>query len=125
MRKMGIDYGSKRVGVALTNEDGTMAFPHEVLSNDAKLQEKLEAIITKQHVEEIVIGHSLDRDGQPNKIHAAVEELIMDLTLSVGLPIHLVPEQYTTQAALRTQGRNDMTDASAAALILDTFITQS
>lgn len=125
MRKMGIDYGSKRVGVALTNEDGTMAFPHEVLSNDAKLQEKLEAIITKQHVEEIIIGHSLDRDGQPNKIHAAVEELIMDLTLSVGLPIHLVPEQYTTQAALRTQGRNDMTDASAAALILDTFITQS
>lgn len=113
------------MGVALTNEDGTMAFPHEVLSNDAKLQEKLEAIITKQHVEEIIIGHSLDRDGQPNKIHAAVEELIMDLTLSVGLPIHLVPEQYTTQAALRTQGRNDMTDASAAALILDTFITQS
>ncbi len=124
MRILGIDYGSKRVGIALTNEDGTMAFPREVLPNDTKLQGKIEAIIAKEHVDEIVIGHSLDRDGQPNKIHEAVEELMMDLTLSVGLPIHLMPEQYTTQAALRTQGRNDLTDASAAALILDAFITK-
>ncbi len=125
MRILGIDYGSKRVGVALTNEDGTMAFPHEVIPNDAKLLARLEQIIAKQKVDEIVLGHSLNRDGTPNKIHAAVEELMMDLTLSVGLPIHLMPEQYTTQAALRTQGRNDMTDASAAALILDAFLTQS
>jgi len=124
MRKMGIDYGSKRVGIALTNEAGNMAFPHGVLPNDDKLQSAIEKIITEKAVTEIIIGHSLDCDGNPNKIHAAVEALMIDLTLSVGLPIHLIPEQYTTQAALRTQGRNDLTDASAAALILDSYLTK-
>ncbi len=124
MRLLGIDYGSKRVGIALSNEDGTMAFPREVLQNDNALLPTLETIIAKEKVGEIVIGHSLNMDGTPNKIHEAVEGLMMDLTLAVGLPIHLVPEQYTTQAAVRTQGRNDMTDASAAALILNTFIEQ-
>lgn len=124
MRLLGIDYGSKRVGIALSNEDGTMAFPREVILNDGKLLAALETIITKEKVGEIVIGHSLNTKGQENKIHAAVEGLMMDLTLSVGLPIHLVPEQYTTQLALRTQGRTELTDASAAALILNTFIEQ-
>lgn len=119
---MGIDFGSKRVGVALTNEDGTVAFPREVIANDEGLLKKLEQIIVTEGVGVIVVGQSLDRDGKPNRIQCGVEELITDLTLTVGLPIHLVPEQYTTQAVLRTQGRNELTDASAAALILDTFI---
>lgn len=121
---MGIDYGSKRVGIALTDEGGHMAFPHGVLPNDTKLQAAIEQLITEKNVTEIVIGHSLDREGNPNKIHEAVESLMMDLTLSVGLPIHLQPEQYTTQEAVRLQGRNDQVDASAAAIILNSYLTK-
>ncbi|OGG41489.1 hypothetical protein A2837_03210 [Candidatus Kaiserbacteria bacterium RIFCSPHIGHO2_01_FULL_46_22] len=121
---MGIDYGTKRVGVALTDESGRMAFPHIVLNNDNKLLESLEKIIEERGVKEIVIGHSLDRSGQPNIVHSEVEELIGDLTLQVGLPIHLEPEQYSTQEALRDQGRTSQTDASAAAIILNSFITK-
>ncbi len=124
MRYVGIDYGSKRVGIALSDESGTMAFPHKVLPNSPTLQKEIEAIINKNNVAEIVIGHSLDKQSKPNKIQAAIEELIMDLTLATGLPIHLQPEQFSTQAALQIQGRNDMTDAAAAALILDSFITK-
>ena len=65
-----------------------------------------------------------DKEGNPNAIHAAVEALMTDLTLSVGIPIHLQPEQYTTQEAVRLQGRNDKVDASAAAIILNSYITQ-
>jgi putative Holliday junction resolvase len=122
MRLMGIDYGTKRVGVALSDEGGAMAFPHLVLDNDVKLLDKLEEIINERQVGAIVIGHSLSRDGQPNPVHADVEELIGDLTLRVGVPIHLEPEQYSTQAALRDQGRTAQTDASAAAIILNSFI---
>lgn len=121
---MGIDYGTKRVGVAISDEGGSMAFPHLVLDNDAKLLDKLEEIINERQVGAVVMGHSLSRDGQPNPVHAAVEELIGDLTLRVGLPIHLEPEQYSTQAALRLQGRTEQTDASAAALILDAYISK-
>lgn len=120
---MGIDYGTKRVGVALSDESGAMAFPHIVLDNNADLLKKLETLIEDRNVKVIVIGHSLGRDGQPNKLHTEVEELIGDLTLRVGLPIHLHPEQYSTQEAMIGQGRNTQTDASAAAIILNSFIT--
>lgn len=124
-RLMGIDFGKKRVGVALTDEVGMMAFPHKVFPNDEQLLKNLSAVISEKGVNEIVIGHSLDREGQPNVIHGEVESLITDLTLETGLPIHLEPEQYTTQAALRIQGRNAMTDAAAATLILDNFIVRN
>ena len=124
MRLMGIDYGSKKVGIAFTDESGVMAFPHGVVPNTAKLLDVLVGLINEKSVGTIVIGHSLDKNGEPNKIAAAAEGLMLDLTLATGLPVHLEPEQYTTQAALRLQGRNTETDASAAALILDGFITR-
>lgn len=125
MRKMGIDYGKKRVGVAFTDDAGLMAFPHDTLPNDENLLEELVSLIEKKGVTEIVIGHSLSKDGAPNVIHKKAEELITDLTLQVGLPVHYEPEQYTTQEAIRFQGRNDKTDASAAAIILNSFITRN
>jgi len=121
---MGIDYGSKKVGIAFTDESGVMAFPHGVVPNTPKLLDVLTGLINEKSVGTIVIGHSLDKNGEPNKIAAAAEGLMLDLTLATGLPVHLEPEQYTTQAALRLQGRNTETDASAAALILDGFITR-
>lgn len=101
-----------------------MAFPHIVLDNNDKLIKELEGIINDRKVEEIVIGHSLNRDGGANTIHQEVEELITDLTLSVGIPIHLEPEQYSTKEAIREQGRNSQTDASAAAIILNSFLNR-
>lgn len=124
MRYLGIDYGSKRVGIALTDETGKMAFPHTVLENSPTLLKEIIKIIETKNVTEIVIGHSLDKNNLPNKIQTAIEDLITGLTLETGLPIHLQPEQFSTQAALQIQGRNKMTDASAATLILDSFITK-
>ena len=125
MRLLGIDYGSKKTGLALTDESGKMAFPHSVVPTDAKLLKIIETLIMKEKVGEIVLGYSLDRDGKPNAVHAAAEELMLDLTLAVGLPVHLQPEQYTTQAAIQIQGRTTQTDASAAALILDAYLTKN
>ena len=122
MRYIGIDYGSKRVGVALSDATGSMAFPKVVLKNDEQLLAELANIIESYQVGSIVIGHSLDKQSAPNAIQAEIETLITDLTLEFGLPIHLEPEQFTTQQALRIQGRNSQTDASAAALILDSFL---
>ncbi len=124
MRKLGIDYGTKKLGIAMTDESGKMAFPYSVIPNTPNLLKDLIKIIDKEKIEEIVIGHSLDRNGKPNSVHSAVEGLMLDLTLETGLPIHLQGEQYTTQAAIQLQGKNAKTDASAAALILDSFITK-
>ena len=124
MRKMGIDYGHKKVGIALSDEGGLMAFPHDVWPNDSELLKKIGSLVEEKDVAEIVIGHSLSKTGEANKIHTQAEALITDLTLHLGLPVHLEPEQYTTQQAIRFQGRNDKTDAAAAAIILDSYITR-
>lgn len=124
MQRMGIDFGTKKIGIALTDESGVMAFPHEVIPNDKNLMSYIEALINKRKVKEIVIGMSLDNSGQPNKVHELVEEFMMDITLATGIPVHLEPEQYSTQQATRIQGRNQQTDAAAAAIILDSFITK-
>ena len=125
MRRMGIDYGTKKIGIALTDESGVMAFPHGVVPNDGNFKKYLEVLIDEKKVEEVVIGESLNNDGEPNKVHSMVEELITDLTLSHGIPVHLEPEQYTTQQASRITGKNTSTDAAAAAIILDSFITKN
>ena len=121
---MGIDYGTKRVGVALSDEGGSMAFPHRVIENSPKLLKELVSLIEAEHVGEIVIGHSLNEKNEANHIQAAIERLVLDLTLAVGVPVHLEPEQYSTQEALRIQGRNEKTDASAAAIILNSHLTK-
>ncbi len=125
MKLMGLDYGTKRVGVALSDDKAMMAFPHVVLPNDPALIKSIEEIVQKEKVDKIIIGHSLGRDGEVNKVHALVEDLIQDITLHLGLPVELEPEQYTTQEAIRFQGRTKMTDAAAASIILNSYITRA
>jgi len=124
MRLMGIDYGSKKVGLAFTDAGGSMAFPHSVVPNTPKLLDVIVSLIHAKQVAVVVIGHSLDKAGKPNAIHTAVEGFILDLTLQTGIPVHLQSEQYSTQAAIRLQGKSATTDASAAALILDSYLTR-
>lgn len=125
MRLLGIDYGTKRVGFAITDDKGMMAFPHSVVQNDAGLIKTIEVLVQKEKVGKIVIGHSLNRTGKENALHTKVEELMLNLTLAIGIPIELEPEHYTTQEAIRFQGRNEMTDASAASVILNSYIMRA
>src|SRR3989344_294976 len=59
MRYLGIDYGTKRVGLALSDEGGNMAFPLAVVKNDAKLNDTIVSFVKEKQVGAIVIGHSL------------------------------------------------------------------
>jgi putative Holliday junction resolvase len=124
MQRMGIDFGSKKIGIALTDESGVMAFPHSVIPNDALFFKTIESLVEERQVKEIIVGHSLDLDGKPNVIHSAVEEFITDVTLSLGIPVHLEPEQYTTQEAARITGKNSQTDAAAASIILESYLNK-
>lgn len=122
MRKLGIDFGTKKVGLALTDQAGNMAFPHSVVPNDAELLDVVTALIADEGVIEIVVGHSIANDGTPNAVHAHTEAFIADVTLRSPVPIHLEPEQMTTAQAAKVTGKNDQTDAAAAAVILNSWL---
>ena len=95
---------------------------HMILATQRPSVDVITGLIREKNVKEVVIGYSLNRDGKPNAVHAGAESLLLDITLATGLPVHFEPEQYSTQAALRIQGRNDQTDAAAAALIVDSYL---
>jgi len=124
VKRLGIDFGSKKIGIAISDDGGMMAFPLTVVPNDAKFFSYLETLIHERSVQEVVIGHSLNNQGAPNKLHQAVEALMLELTLQIGIPVHLEPEQYSSKQAAQIQGKSSLLDASASALILDSYITK-
>lgn len=118
---MGLDYGHLRVGVASTDESGRFAIPRATFPNDEKLLEKVLALKEKEGIGKIVIGESLNFEGTPNPILS--EALIFKKKLEEqGIEVVFQPEVFTTVEARRLQGQTDMTDASAASLILKSYI---
>src|SRR3989344_5927345 len=121
MRLMAIDYGGKRVGIASTDESGSFALPRFVLPNNKELLEKIIEFKLKEGVERVVIGESKNFLGQPNLIQKDIENLRKSLE-EKGVEVVLHPEVFTTQEAIRLQGANELTDASAAAIILKDYM---
>lgn len=122
MRYLGIDYGSKRVGVAISDEVGRFAMPYTVLPNTKNLADEIANICQKEGVSEIVIGKSLNYQNQPNQILAASEEFAESLKEKINLPIIWEPEFLTSQQAKHDIGKDEMHDARAAALILRSYL---
>jgi putative transcription antitermination factor YqgF len=129
MKYIGIDYGTKKIGIALSDDNGTMGFPHSVVISSARAVEELAAIIVQENVGAIVVGESKDFSGNDNTVAEAARTFAQALSEHTHLPVHFEPETLTTQEARRfpdgerMKGSPDV-DASAAALILTNFFTR-
>ena len=122
MKYLGIDFGSKRVGVAVSDETNSFALPLSVLDNSSNLIKELIEICRENNIGEIVVGESLDFSQRENEIMKEVNPFVKKLGDSLNLPIHAHPEFMTSQEAERLQGKNNMLDASAAAIILKSYL---
>jgi putative Holliday junction resolvase len=122
MRYLGIDFGTKRVGLALSDEGGSMAFPKGVVQNTKTLVEDIKYLCDEEGVGQVVIGESHDLDGTPNPLMKHIEQFIADWRSAVEIPIAKEPEFLTSHQAQKIQGKNDMIDASAATIILQSFL---
>lgn len=128
MRYLGVDFGTKRVGLALSDEAGTMGFPHTVLQNDAKLEETISTLIRKENVGALVVGASHDFSGKNNPVATFAKAFADAVGKTSGIPVFFESEWLTTQEALRMpegerMKKTETTDASAAALILTSFLS--
>jgi len=121
MRLMAIDYGEKRVGIASTDDSGSFALPRTVWPNDGALLSKILKFKDEHRIEGIVMGESKNFGGDENPVQEKIEEFKKELE-DLGIKVFLHPEVLTTIEAKRLQGQTEMTDASAAALILKSFV---
>ncbi len=133
MRYLGIDYGSKRVGIALSDEGGRMGFPHTIFENTPKLVKDVLELIAREHVGAVVIGESHNLDGSENPIARAAHAFGDALFAHIGLPIFYESEVFTSEEARQAPHKMEKTraakdrapvDDSAAALILNGYLSR-
>ncbi|MFA6404588.1 MAG: Holliday junction resolvase RuvX [Candidatus Paceibacterota bacterium] len=124
MQILGIDYGTKRIGVAISDQNREFAMPLVVIPNSKEAINKVKKICKDNEISEIVIGESRNYKGEPNAIFDEVEIFKKELELK-KFTVYLEPEFMTSVEAERIQGKNDMSDASAAALILQAYLDKT
>ena len=137
MRYLGIDYGSKRVGLATSDEDGVFAFPYKVLKNDMALVDTVHNICGEEDISAIVIGESTDASGSPNKIMGSIEEFKKNLEVELDMPVYLQKEFMTSLHAGNQKTKDIFSDrqmkkerevkddSKSAALILQRYLDKN
>ncbi len=122
MRYLGIDYGTKMVGVSVSDDGGTIAFPYAILENRKGLVGEIKTICAHEYVDTIVVGESVDYKGKPNIVMKEVDRFITELREVVNVPIVLEREFLSTQQARFYQTKRKRVDDSAAAIILQSYL---
>jgi putative Holliday junction resolvase len=134
MKYLGIDYGTKRIGLALSDEGGRLATPYTVLENQAGIMGGLERLIRDEGVEEIVMGLSMSENGEENPVQKKIKEFADGLERRFELPIRFEKEFFSSFEAHGRQGKESQNarkesfakpedlDARAAAVILQRYL---
>lgn len=133
-RVLGIDYGTRRVGVAVSDPLRVIAGAVGTLPNDTHLIERLAAIVREQEAVLVVVGLPYAPDGGKGTMAAAVEEFIRTLTPIVGVPVETWDESRSSiqaQDVLKASGmkkrrRRDkgLVDTMAARILLQEFLEE-
>lgn len=132
MRYIGIDYGSKKIGVALSDEAGTMGFPHAIVPR-AGAEAAFIKLFADNLVDAAVIGESKNFAGEDNPIAREARAFGAWVGRHFSVPVYWEPEVFTSAEARRAPAKEGKSraalpraqvDASAAALILTSFLTR-
>ena len=133
MRCLGLDYGTKRVGLAQGDEVG-VATPLAALidAEPAARWAKLGEVIRQRRITDLVVGYPYNMDGSAGFKAKEVDVFVGRLKADFGLPVHLVDETLTSYAAESSIAKKDrrgvrdsgLVDSRAACLILQDFLDQ-
>lgn len=133
MRCLGIDYGTKRVGLAHGDEIG-VATPLPALTDadEAVRWTKLGEVIKQRRITDLVLGYPYNMDGSVGFKAKEVDAFAARLKAAFGLPVHLIDETLTSSEAESSIAKKDrrsvrdsgLIDSRAACLILQDYLDQ-
>ena len=133
MRVLGVDYGERRIGLALSDPTGTFAQPLQVITWRRRLREPLaaiEAVCREREVEEVVVGMPFSMSGEVGTKAREVRNFLGALRGRLDVPVREWDERLSTVAAeraliegnVRREKRKKLIDKTAAALILGGYL---
>ena len=133
-RFLGVDFGTRRIGLAVSDPSGTIAFPAGTLERRGLRRdlESLCALVKEREVARIVVGLPLHMDGRRGPEAEAAEKFATQLGEATGLPVDLFDERWTTREAERAlaetgrrgRKRRQVVDSVAASLLLRAYLEQ-
>lgn len=129
-RVLGLDLGSRRIGVAVSDPTGTLASPYEVIERAPNWHQKLLAVIDEVEAERVVVGLPLSLSGQEGPAATAAREEAAALAESLDVPVELFDERLTTVSAhrsmrdlkMKADARKRVVDKVAAAVMLQGWL---
>ena len=129
-RAVGIDLGSARVGVAVSDPGGVLASPYEVVPRDDRTHDRLAAIVREVGATVVVVGWPLSLDGTRGPAARKVEEEVDVLRERLPVPVELYDERFTTvtadssmkQRGMKAPARRKVVDRVAAAVLLQSWL---
>lgn len=134
-RVIAIDYGEKRVGIAVTDPLRLFAYPLITLQNSKNLLEEIKNLLSEYECDTIVLGYPLKESGEHSSSTEAVIKFKESLSGITGLPIVLVDERYSSSVAqsrilasvTSKKKRRDksLIDKNAACVILEDYLSSS
>ncbi|MBO4835063.1 MAG: Holliday junction resolvase RuvX [Lachnospiraceae bacterium] len=103
-RIMGLDYGSKTVGVAVSDDRRSFAMPKETIQRDSEKRQRktlarIEELVRENNIETIVVGLPLLPDGSEGERAEKARDFAEKVRLRTGLDVILLDERYTTTAS--------------------------
>lgn len=132
MRYLGIDFGEKRIGVAVSDEKAHLAVPVGVVQrrDDYHAIAELREMALERDVGALVVGRPTDLDGGAGAMVERVARFAERLAAACGLPLFFIDESLTSRQAeeqLRQSGsrRREVVDALAARILLQDWLDQS
>jgi putative Holliday junction resolvase len=127
-RLIGLDLGSKRIGVSICDERQSIATPFKTIDriNTTHLIDELKEIIKENNIKGIVIGNPINMDGSSGSSTQSVKDISINISKSIDLPICLWDERLSTVGAFNLSKQLDVNiskklkkiDENAAAFIL-------
>ena len=132
MRILALDHGTKRIGVAVSDETKTIALPLEYILTEpfALFLERLKKILSEKEIDLILIGQPRNMDGSYGPATQKVEAFVAVLKTAIPVPIKMWDERLTSamanraliQGGVRRDQRKEKVDKMAAAILLQSYL---
>lgn len=121
---MGLDYGERRIGVAVSDAQGRVAFPKKLVFNrgNSQMMEQLQAVVKDEHISRIVVGLPVGLDGNETAQTSATREFADALRNVTGVAVEFENEMLTTHMVQGLGVPREHTDEAAAAVILQSYL---
>ena len=127
-RLIGLDLGEKRIGIAISNDNQSIATPYKTVQKDNfnKFLDELKLIISENNIEGIIVGNPINMDGSLGPSAQSVKDVCLNILKNINIPLCLWDERLSTVGAFNLSSQIDTKvskkikkiDENAAAFIL-------